>query len=86
MCHVVSAGLLAVQVPRMLWQPGELPELEQLVLQSCEPGLLTWWARYCESKGKYEQALGCYQRAGEHCCGPAIHMPGTDGGCLTRTQ
>lgn len=49
----------------MLWQQGELPGLEQHVLQNADAGLLTWWAHYCESQGKFDKALSCYQRAGE---------------------
>ncbi|WIA30074.1 hypothetical protein OEZ86_000169 [Tetradesmus obliquus] len=73
MQHYMESGTAASEVPRMLWQLGELPELEQLVLQSCEPGLLTWWARFCESKGRFEQALGCYQRAGNQLAALRIH-------------
>lgn len=56
--------LSTLQVPRMLWQQGELPGLEHHVMQSADPGLLTWWARYCESQSNYDKALSCYQRAG----------------------
>lgn len=52
------------QVPRMLWEQGDMAGLERQVMQSAEPGLLTWWARYCESTGRFQDALSCYQRAG----------------------
>jgi hypothetical protein len=57
--------LLCLQLPRMMWQHGDLEGLERHVLQSTEPALLTWWAQYCESNGKFDQALSCYKRAGK---------------------
>jgi hypothetical protein len=33
-------------------------------MQRSDPQLLTWWAKYCESKGSFSKALNYYQRIG----------------------
>jgi tetratricopeptide (TPR) repeat protein len=63
--HYIASGAAATEVTRMLWESGDMPELEQHVAASDDPGLLTWWARTCEAQGQYAQAISCYQRAGE---------------------
>jgi len=49
----------------MLWKAGDLVELERQVLCSNDVDLLTWWARACEASNKFQQAISCYQKAGQ---------------------
>jgi hypothetical protein len=44
------------------------------VASRSDPQLLTWWARYCESRGAWGDALAAYQRTGER------WRDGVDGG------
>eukprot|EP00879_Flechtneria_rotunda_P011811 GHRR01012338.1.p1 GENE.GHRR01012338.1~~GHRR01012338.1.p1 ORF type:complete len:1377 (+),score=585.08 GHRR01012338.1:1099-5229(+) len=64
MQQYLDSGAGDTEVPRMLWQFGRLPDLEQLINRSNDPVMLEWWAKYCESTGKHQQALNCYQRTG----------------------
>jgi hypothetical protein len=48
--------------PRLL--PAMPPPKPSYVAQRSDPELLAWWARYCESRGAFPQALNCYQRTG----------------------
>eukprot|EP01061_Rhynchopus_euleeides_P011970 TRINITY_DN21580_c0_g3_i1.p1 TRINITY_DN21580_c0_g3~~TRINITY_DN21580_c0_g3_i1.p1 ORF type:complete len:1443 (+),score=619.87 TRINITY_DN21580_c0_g3_i1:178-4506(+) len=53
------------EVPRMLYDAGMLDELEQYAGRSNEKAVFTWWAQYCESNERYDQAFHFYKEAGD---------------------
>ena len=53
------------EVPRMLYDAGMLDELEQYAIRSGEKQVYTWWAQYCESNERYDQAFQFYKEAGD---------------------
>ena len=60
-----ASGNRAAQVPRLLFERNMLDELEHYVGSAADPKLTEWWARYCESVGGVEKALGAYQAAND---------------------
>lgn len=64
--HYELSGTAHVEVPRMLYQAESFDELEQYITkQEDDHELLTWWARFCESRGDIKKALACYEKAGD---------------------
>jgi len=60
-----ASGNRAAEVPRLLFERNMLEELEHYVGGAADPKLTKWWARYCESVGEFEKALGAYQAAND---------------------
>eukprot|EP00803_Ostreobium_quekettii_P010396 evm.model.scf_366.2 EVM.evm.TU.scf_366.2 scf_366:14443-33657(-) len=58
-----SAGRHRKEVPRMLYQSGNIEELERYIKGSGDRELLRWWARYLESQGDFAGAMRHYQEA-----------------------
>jgi intraflagellar transport protein 140 len=49
------------EVPRMLFDAGRIPELEEYVAANrSDKQLLNWWAKYCEGNGEYQEAINLY--------------------------
>lgn len=53
------------EVPRMLFNPEQIGDLEHYIKSSKVKGLLKWWAQYCESNGQYNDAIIYYTQAKE---------------------
>ena len=69
--RVISEAIdaYARQLPpdeRMLLEAGRGRELERYVAASDAPDLLAWWAAYCESQGRFDEARACYRLAHAH--------------------
>jgi len=55
-----QAGVQCKEVPRMLWERKDKQRLEEYCKGSSDAQLTKWWAQYCESQGRFDDALAVY--------------------------
>ena len=53
------------EVPRMLFEAEQMSQLAAYVTEMQDPELHRWWAKYNESLGQFDTALGSYQQAND---------------------
>jgi intraflagellar transport protein 140 len=63
----------AEQVPRMLFQTGNMDDLEAYVHTCADEKVTRWWGQYCESLGEYERALQVYGEANDELSLVRVH-------------
>jgi len=63
--HYEKSGTHRSEVPRMLYDAQNVHALEDYIEASGDNELIKWWAQYCESEGRYDDALHYYSIAKE---------------------
>ena len=64
--HFEASGTHRVEVPRMLFDMGQMEKLQAYVDGQADPELYRWWAQFSESKGDFANAVEYYKRAKDH--------------------
>ncbi|KOO26905.1 intraflagellar transport protein 140-like protein [Chrysochromulina tobinii] len=64
--HFERSDTHRVEVPRMLFDSHQLPELKEFIDRTQDPELYTWWAQYAESNARFKEALTYYEKAADH--------------------
>eukprot|EP01006_Ploeotia_vitrea_P023897 TRINITY_DN56570_c0_g3_i1.p1 TRINITY_DN56570_c0_g3~~TRINITY_DN56570_c0_g3_i1.p1 ORF type:complete len:722 (+),score=428.01 TRINITY_DN56570_c0_g3_i1:176-2167(+) len=60
-----ASGTHEKEVPRMYFDLQQLDELEEYIRNAESKALTSWWAQYCESVGRLEEALQGYHDASD---------------------
>jgi len=61
--HYIASGTHKSEVPRMLFDAGQIGKLREYIDGAQEPELFKWWGQYCESSGQFDNALEYYNKA-----------------------
>ncbi|CAF1379534.1 unnamed protein product [Adineta steineri] len=61
-----KSGTQATEVRRMFIERKDMAGYKAYTANKNDPKLFRWWGRYFESRGKIEDALGCYRKADDN--------------------
>jgi len=64
--HFQQSDTHRVEVPRMLFDAQQLPELKEFIDETADKDLYKWWAQYAESNARFKEALTYYEKASDH--------------------
>ena len=64
--HYEKSNTHRHEVPRMLFELGEVDNLRKYVHAQDDPALYKWWGQYCESNNEFEAAIQYYKKAEDH--------------------
>ncbi|CAF0970919.1 unnamed protein product [Rotaria sordida] len=61
-----KSGTQVTEVRRMFLERKDIAGYKAYTAKQNDPKLFRWWGRYFESRGKIEDALGCYRKADDN--------------------